>query len=86
MSADVDEATTAAVTVFNKRFSDQVHAFIWSQNVNEVRLPAEYLGKPFDEVLELIKDTREQLTAEMTTINEELVALSKNWYQRACGA
>lgn len=81
MSADVDEATTAAVTVFNKRYSDQVHAFIWSQNVNEVRLPAEYLGKPFDEVLTLIKDTREQLTAEMTTINEKLVELSKNWYQ-----
>jgi V/A-type H+-transporting ATPase subunit I len=81
MSADVDEATTAAVTVFNKRYSDQVHAFIWSQNVNEVRLPAEYLGKPFDEVLELIKDTRWELTAEMTTINEQLAALSKDWYQ-----
>jgi len=81
MSADVDEATTAAVTVFNKRYSDQVHSFIWSQNVNEVRLPAEYLGKPFDEVLTLIKDTREQLTAEMTTINEKLVELSKHWYQ-----
>ncbi len=81
MSADVDEATTAAVTVFNKRYSDQVHAFVWSQNVNEVRLPAEYLGKPFDEVLELIKDRKWELTAEMTAINEQLAALSKDWYQ-----
>ncbi len=81
MSADVDEATTAAVTVFNKRYSDQVHAFIWSQNVNEVRLPAEYLGKPFNEVLELIKDTRWEITAEMEAINEQLTVLSKDWYQ-----
>jgi len=35
-SADVDEATTAAVTVFNKRYSNEVHSFLWSQNVNEV--------------------------------------------------
>jgi len=81
LSADVDDETTAAVTVFNKRYSDQVHSFIWSQNVNEVRLPPEYLGKPFDEVLTLIGDQREQLTREMGTINEELAALSEHWYQ-----
>jgi len=81
LSADVDAETTAAVTVFNKRYSDQVHSFIWSQNVNEVRLPPEYLGKPFDEVLTLIEDKREQLTREMSAINEELAALSEHWYQ-----
>ena len=81
LSADVDAETTAAVTVFNKRYSNQVHSFIWSQNVNEVRLPPEYLGKPFDEVLTLIEDKREQLTREMSAINEELAALSEHWYQ-----
>ena len=81
LSADVDAETTAAVTVFNKRYSDQVHSFIWSQNVNEVRLPPEYLGMPFDEVLKLIEDKREQLTREMSAINEELAALSEHWYQ-----
>lgn len=81
LSANVDDETTAAVTVFNKRYSDQVHSFIWSQNVNEVRLPPEYLGKPFDEVLTLIEDKREQLIVEMGTINEELAALSQHWYQ-----
>ncbi|MGZ4924766.1 MAG: V-type ATP synthase subunit I, partial [Halobacteriota archaeon] len=64
MSADIDDATTAAVTVFNKNYSDQVHSFIWSQNVNEVRLPSEFLGKPFDEVLTLVEQQRKQLTAE----------------------
>jgi V/A-type H+-transporting ATPase subunit I len=79
MSADIDEATTAAVTVFNKNYSHQVHSFIWSQNVNEVRLPSEFLGKPFDEVLVLVEQQRKQLTAEMATINDDLTELSKQW-------
>jgi V/A-type H+-transporting ATPase subunit I len=80
MSADVDEATIAAVTVFNKRYSDQVHSFIWSQNVNEVRLPPEYLDKPFKEVLTLVEEKRQQLTVEIDTINEKLTELSRHWY------
>jgi len=80
MSADLDEATTAAVVVFNKRYSEQVHSFIWGQNVNEVRLPPEYLGKPFDEVLTLVDQKRQQLTAETATINDDLTELSKQWH------
>jgi V/A-type H+-transporting ATPase subunit I len=80
MSADIDDATTAAVTVFNKDYSDRVHSFIWSQNVNEVRLPSEFLGKPFDEVLTLVEQQRKQLTAEMDTINDDLTELSKQWH------
>jgi V/A-type H+/Na+-transporting ATPase subunit I len=80
MSADIDDATTAAVTVFNKHYSDQVHSFIWSQNVNEVRLPSEFLGKPFEEVLTLVEQQRKQLTADIGTINADLTELSKQWY------
>jgi V/A-type H+-transporting ATPase subunit I len=82
MSADVDATTTAAVTVFNKTYSDQVHSFIWSQNVNEVRLPPEYLDKPFDEVLTLVEDNRKRATAEIGTVNDELTDLSGQWYPR----
>jgi V/A-type H+-transporting ATPase subunit I len=82
MSADVDATTTAAVTVFNKAYSDQVHSFIWSQNVNEVRLPPEYLDKPFDEVLTLVEDNRQRATAEIDTVNDELTDLSGHWYPR----
>lgn len=82
MSADVDEATTAAVTVFNKQYSDQVHSFIWSQNVNEVRLPAEYLGKPFDQVLTLVEERRQKSKVEMSAVNEELAELSEHWYPK----
>jgi V/A-type H+-transporting ATPase subunit I len=80
MSADLDDATTAAVTVFNKDYSEQVHSFIWSQNVNEVRLPSEFLGKPFDEVMTLVEQQRKQLTAEMDAINDDLTELSKQWH------
>lgn len=80
MSADLDDATTAAVTVFNKDYSEQVHSFIWSQNVNEVRLPSEFFGKPFDEVLTLVEQQRKQLTAEMDAINDDLTELSKQWH------
>ncbi|MGA7075578.1 MAG: V-type ATP synthase subunit I, partial [Halobacteriota archaeon] len=80
MSADIDEATTAAVLVFPKRYSEQVHSFIWAQNVNEVRLPPEYLGKPFDEVLTLVEQKRQQLTAEIATIDADLAKLSKQWH------
>jgi len=82
MSADVDEATTAAVTVFNKRYSNQVHSFIWSQNVNEVRLPPEYLGKPFDQVLTLVDEQNQEAAAEMSAVNDELIELSRHWYPK----
>ena len=82
MSADVDETTTAAVTVFNKQYSDQVHSFIWSQDVNEVRLPPEYLGKPFVQVLTLVEEQRQKATVEMSAVNEELAELSAHWYPK----
>ncbi len=80
MSADVDETTTAAVTVFNKRYSNEVHSFLWSQNVNEVHLPPEYLDKPFAEVLTLVGEKRQRLTAEIDNVNAELTDLSRQWY------
>jgi V/A-type H+/Na+-transporting ATPase subunit I len=81
ISADVDETTIATVVVFNKKYSDEVHSFIFSQNVNEVRMPPEYLGKPFIEILRLIDDKRKKSTADMAIIDEQLVKLSAEWYQ-----
>ncbi|HYA33214.1 MAG TPA: V-type ATPase 116kDa subunit family protein [Candidatus Bathyarchaeia archaeon] len=82
MSADVDEETTAAVTVFNKRYSNQVHSFVWSQNVNEVRLPPEYLGKPFNQVLTLVEEQSKSAAVEMNTVNDDLAELSSHWYPK----
>jgi len=76
ISADVDESTLAAVTIFNKKYSEQVHSFLFTQNVNEIRLPPEYLGKPFSEVYTLIEQKKSDATQEMARINTELVKIS----------
>lgn len=81
ISADMDEATIATVIIFNKKYSEKVHSFIFSQNVNEIRMPQEYLGKPFNEILELITEKREKTIEEMSEIDKNLENLSAEWYQ-----
>jgi V/A-type H+-transporting ATPase subunit I len=81
ISADIDDTTIAAVIVFNKRYSEGVHSLIFSQNVNEVRLPSEFLGKPFHEILELISLKRTNSIEEMAAIDKQLENLAMEWYQ-----
>jgi len=81
MSAELDETTIAAVTIFNKRYSEQVHSYLFNQNVNEVRLPPEYLGKPFNEIITLIQNKKASSTAEISRLNEELRKISSKYYE-----
>ncbi|HMA04503.1 MAG TPA: V-type ATPase 116kDa subunit family protein [Methanomicrobiales archaeon] len=81
ISADVDATTLATVLIFNKRYSEQVHSFIFSQNVNEVRLPPEYMGKPFYEILTLIGDRKKEAVKEIAAIDIQLQKLATTWYQ-----
>jgi len=81
ISADIDDTTIAAVIVFNKKYSEGVHSLIFSQNVNEVRLPSEFLGKPFNEILQMISIKRKKSIEQMSEIDENLVKLSTEWYQ-----
>ncbi len=76
ISADVDDKTIATVVVFNRRYSDGVHSFLFSQNVNEIRLPPEYMGKPFHEILKLIADRKTEAEEKIQRINKELEELS----------
>nr|WP_320162331.1 V-type ATPase 116kDa subunit family protein [uncultured Methanoregula sp.] len=80
-SAAVDAATLAAIMVFPKKYSEAVHSFIYSVNVNEVRLPAEFAGRPFYEMYALIEEKRIRAQDEITRIEAELLALSVTWYQ-----
>ncbi len=80
-STSVDEETLATLTIFHKRYSQQVHSFIFSVNVNEVRLPQEYMGKPFYEMFAGIETNKLQKTQEITVIDEKLANLSIAWYQ-----
>jgi V/A-type H+-transporting ATPase subunit I len=81
ISADVDEKTIATVIVFNRRYGDDVHAFLFKQNVNEIRLPSEYLGKPFNEIIKLIQMRKEENDEKIQRISQELLNVSTKWYE-----
>jgi V/A-type H+-transporting ATPase subunit I len=80
-STSVDNETLATLMIFHKRYSQQVHAFIFSVNVNEVRLPQEYMGKPFYEMFAGIETNKMQKTEEIQLIDVKLATLSNTWYQ-----
>ena len=77
----VDAETLAAIMVFPKKYSGEVHSFIYSVNVNEVRLPKEYTGKPFYEMYALLEMNRIRALDEIAKIDADLLALSNTWYQ-----
>jgi V/A-type H+/Na+-transporting ATPase subunit I len=76
----VDEESLAAIAVFNKRYSEQIHAFVFSANVNEVRLPTDFYGHSFQEMLGMIEERRAAAAKEIAAINGKLAELSGQWY------
>ncbi len=80
-TTSVDEDTLATIMVFSKQHSEGVHAFIYSVNVNEVRLPKEYTGRPFFEMFALIEEQKQKNTEEIAAIDSRLDSLSSIWYQ-----
>ncbi|OPX63244.1 MULTISPECIES: V-type ATP synthase subunit I [unclassified Methanoregula] len=80
-STKVDEETLATIMVFSKKHSEEVHAFIYSVNVNEVRLPKEYTGKPFFEMFALIEEQKQKNKKEIEDIDARLSSLSSVWFQ-----
>ncbi|MGB8309139.1 MAG: V-type ATP synthase subunit I [Methanoregula sp.] len=81
IATTVDAETLAAIMVFPKKYSEEIHSFIYSVNVNEVRLPSEFAGRPFYEMYALIGEERLRAQEEITHIDQKLLILSNNWYQ-----
>ncbi len=79
---DIDENTLAAITVFPKRLSHEVHNFIYTQNVNEVRMPDEYHGMPFSEIEVSIEKRKELSRKEIISIDNEFMLLSKRYFNK----
>ncbi|MEJ5185832.1 MAG: V-type ATPase 116kDa subunit family protein [Candidatus Geothermincolales bacterium] len=79
-SARVDANTHAAILVFPKRFSEQVHNFLAAENVNQVRLPSELADKPYDEALKEIEERYKEIPPKLAKVREQLDELSKKWY------
>lgn len=79
VAAEVDPETIAAIIVFNKNYSEKVHGFLWSEKVNQLRLPESLADKPFDQILEHIDARKQEIPTEVGKINEKLAALSDKW-------
>ncbi len=79
-SARVDENTHAAILVFHKRFSEQVHNFLATENVNQVRLPSELADKPYDEALAEIETRYREIPPKLNKVKEDLEDISNKWY------
>jgi V/A-type H+-transporting ATPase subunit I len=82
VSTDVDEDTTAAIVVFNRVYSEPVHKFLAMENVNQIRLPNDMQGMPFDEAYGTIKERRRSLPGQLEDVRKELEAMSGKWYMR----
>lgn len=80
ISADLDEKTIAVITVFNKRYSERVHDFLYSKNVNEVRIPLEYSNMPLDQALVLLEKDKWKAVDEVDRIQKKLSSLSEQWF------
>jgi len=79
-SARVDENTHAAIILYHKRFSEQVHNFLATENVNQIRLPTELADKPYDEALREIEARYKEIPPRLEKVREELERLSQKWY------
>ena len=82
ISIDVDEDTTAAIVVFNKTYSEPVHKLLAVENINQIRLPSDLEGMPFDAAYTTIIERRASLPKELEAVRRELDTLSSKWLLR----
>jgi len=82
ISADLDEKNIAVICVFNKRYATKVHDFLYSKNVNEVRIPQEYTNMPLNEALFLIDEDMKKILNEIEEINQKITDISSKYLKR----
>jgi len=82
VSTDVDEDTTAAIVVFSRTYSEPVHKFLAMENVNQIRLPSDMQGLPFDQAYDSIRERRKTLPDDLKAVRLELESMSAKWYLR----
>lgn len=86
VSSDVDEESTAALVIFNRRYLKEVHDFLAVENVNQVRLPSDLAKKPIDEAMEEVRKRIEAIPAELDNIDRKLEQISQKYYAQVIAA
>jgi len=81
ISTPIDEDTTAAIIVFNKKFSARIHNFL-SDKVSEVRLPAALRDLSIDKVLDEIERRQVSMPKEIKGLESKLTKMSEEWYYK----
>ncbi len=76
IAQDVDDESTAALIVFNRRYLKQVHEFLAVQDVNQVRLPSDIAKKPIDEAVAEVRARIAQIPGEIDEIDRKLESVS----------
>jgi V/A-type H+-transporting ATPase subunit I len=79
VSTDIDSETTAAILVFSRDHSRQVRKYLADANVSQIKLPSEFVDKPFDEAHEEILEQRRVLPVQLKALRTELEALCTEW-------
>ncbi len=82
VSTDVDEDTTAAIVVFSRQYADAVHKFLAVENINQIRLPSEFEGMPFDAAYDELKSRRAALPDDLKAVKAQLDELSDTWAEK----
>jgi V/A-type H+-transporting ATPase subunit I len=82
VSADVDDATPAAIVVFSKTYSEPVHKFLSMENLNQIRLPSDLQDMPFDQAYSSMHERQVTIPRQLEEVRKELEATSDKWFLR----
>jgi V/A-type H+/Na+-transporting ATPase subunit I len=79
VASDVDDESTAALIVFNRRYLKQVHDFLAVQDVNQVRLPSDLARKPIDEAVAEVRVRMAELPVEIEALDAQLESAKEKY-------
>ncbi|MBU4179707.1 MAG: hypothetical protein KJ625_07210 [Actinobacteria bacterium] len=85
-AADVDDESTAALVIFNRRYLKQVHEFLALQDVNQVRLPSDLAKKPIDDAMDEVRARMAKIPAGIGKIDRELREATEKYSMKLIAA
>jgi V/A-type H+/Na+-transporting ATPase subunit I len=77
--ADVDERTTAALVVYPHAYTAQIHTALEHENITQVRLPKELMGRTFHDTRMALESRQHAVQAELARITTELETNAHAW-------